>query len=532
MGLFHSTEPQLTIAIDPSKRIPSWFSRWSEPIDHIGHLVLLRFTSVSILLQDLVLLLQIRDIPLSVAWSRIWNKSMAMPSWLPFWQVPLFQLVILVLINTVGLSYVHAHERKCYDEFKLWIATKWWVYTGSARLLATYIRRRFSFLTLYNDVGTLDMTLVLPSSPPAFTVRVTEELPRALPSPHGEMQQQATHPEGTAHPSTTHTLNKRSLVRSAEVIRSKVRASIRLLHRFCFKLINGMGNSEIVEFLSNCQQQLMLYFATFSRSGRWIAIEKIRTDLYEWEKADDEERKKIIQKFHQHCARVRKKINKAAAKLGVTVDDLFEQKMENNTSWWRLASWCHVEDLTLLDRCKEMLIDLKKQQALKAIDPVFQKAVTEVCEQAYVAYKGDFLAVHREQWELDSWYRQPLQESIQTFVAVLRHLASEAQQAGDAAQQEADKVSHRQREVQLWEDLVLCYAHVRLEVGSRLQESLDEQCEYAACRSVTLSRHLDRKLEARNFVRTFLELMSEQESWKPSPRMEQAWRWTMQEDKG
>lgn len=222
----------------------------------------------------------------------------------------------------------------------------------------------------------------------------------------------------------------------------------------------------------------------------------------------DAERKQIMDKFHQHCVRVRKKIEKAAANIGATVDDLFEQKRENNTSWWRLASWCHVEDLTLLDRCKELLIEHKKRQAMNTLDPVFEKEVTEVCEQAYVAYKGDFLAVHRQEGQLNRWYQKPLQESMQTFVAVLRHLGTEAQQAGNAAHQEADKLFHRQREVQLWEDLALCYAPVRFEVDPRLRERLDEQCEYAVCRSATLSRHLDRKLATRGFVQTFLELMS------------------------
>ena len=74
---------------------------------------------------------------------------------------------------------------------------------------------------------------------------------------------------------------------------------ISLLYTFCFKLVKDLGISVIVDLLNTWQQQLILYFATFSRGGRWIAIENVRTDLYEWEKAEsDAERKQIMDKFH------------------------------------------------------------------------------------------------------------------------------------------------------------------------------------------------------------------------------------------
>src|SRR5260370_5507393 len=128
MGVSHYSGP-LDLSIDP-RQSTSWLARVQEPIDHIGYLLMFHLCLWSIGLTDLTLLLQIRDVPLSVAWTRIWTKSLALPWW-HFWDNPMVMLGGFILLNTWGVSFLRTAERNAYDEFKLWLALKSFQYTKS-----------------------------------------------------------------------------------------------------------------------------------------------------------------------------------------------------------------------------------------------------------------------------------------------------------------------------------------------------------------------------------------------------------------
>lgn len=511
-----SSRSPLTVTLR-ARRPVSARDRWEVNINTVGFLLIWILAVIQYLIQTIIMFLEGLPAKLYFALPSLWKQTPG-DFWFHPWDSNLGRVFFLFGVYFLGMAFACFQTRKAIDEFTLWLSS-FHYHTGHHQQRDQRIVRRFSLMLLHTRES-IAFAISLPS---LHTLATSKQLYISVQECEDRPPLEEIPPivENSAASVLSLPLSVEDQTDTRAITIPKPAhptVHFNVLDTFTMWVVKPAGEVVNISFLNGCHSELVMYMVVRTYGGRWLLLQDILRDLYDCDDdAPDEVQKRARDLYHRHLVEIRRHIDAIIQAAGLPRMDIFE-KMRAGRSLWRLSLWCRVDDLAVLTHCKDLLTASKKQET------VDQTQLRAICQEGYALYKGDLLAVQRKLGQVRMWAEEPLRESVQTILDILKYLAEDARKTGEAAGRN-EAISYRQREAQLWGEYAVCCARTLYDVAVLDQTQMSQRAEYCLRCSMDLYLQNNDPLAAADVYCTYEQLMLDEDAaWHPEPKTREVWQ--------
>ena len=337
--------PLSSVALTELSIAPRWVTRYFfEPIDRIGQVLLWSSTTFSVTLGTIqfFLIIVTRIIPhfalLGCQFSRISRALFKYPHW-----VLLLWTIFLVWVNIYSVK----KTRQAYKELRVWAISIRFSWRGRNGERRTFTLRHLT-MEWSNTKKNIPSLRVLSIAVFQCIALVWQRInpdqqvssSGALAVEHSGETMAAVMTVISEGPSCLSDAGPP--VKEQATVASGIFATV--LSACQIRLVGPTGKTRVIDLQHRACLPLWLYLIARTATGGWVSVGSILQDVYGYDGVVINEQTGEVQdpkvrikdRFHNQCATLRRLIEDACVEVGLRKTNIFHQKNEHKTSYWRL----------------------------------------------------------------------------------------------------------------------------------------------------------------------------------------------------
>ena len=273
---------------------------------------------------------------------------------------------------------------------------------------------------------------------------------------------------------------------------------------------------------------LWLYLIAQTATGGWVSVGSILQDVYGYDGVVINEQTGEVQdpkvrikdRFHNQCATLRRLIEDACVEVGLPKTNIFHQKNEHKTSYWRLSDDVHIEDLSCVQECRMLLEGLEKTHA---DENAYRAQVRSACERTSCAIEGNLSDLLDADETHEPWIRRMVKDALSTYYKALTYLALDTQTEAGRTPDEETRRRFRRQGTQHWTRYALSCAQMAGELFEE-QATLISNGEKALRKTLSGCMFLQDLERAITIYQEFKQLAEKDgDVWEPKEKTQRLW---------